>query len=257
MCYFLFTENVYLHFALSSLGDCRRSIVSPDTVDLSDLFKEEFPTAALLDFSTPASAKTNINILYLLSHQYPEIPVVVLKGNHNTLSCISRYPSCNITYSARYIINYLNAILKSAQDDDVYYAFSDPKLTDKQASIMYLVCLGLSYKLIARILGMKTKTVYVHYYYSLSKLNVSRVFEFAHYQRFLIKFIQDEYPEAMHMLSYYLTHSEIDITFSPPVNTPVQTDIHAFDKLFLPELVGMYGYDEALSTVDNPQAVLS
>lgn len=254
MCYFLFTENVYLHFALRSLGNCKRSIVSPDTTDLSDLFKEECPTAALLDFSTPASAKANINTLYLLSHQYPEIPVIVLKGNHSTLSCISRYPSCNITYSAGYVINYLSAILKNVQTDAVHNAFSDPKLTDRQASIMYLVCLGLNYKLIASILGMKTKTVYVHYYYTINKLNVSRVFEFAHYQHFLIKFIRDEYPEAMHMLAYYLKHSEMDITFSPPVNTP---DIHAFDKLFLPESGGIYGSDEVFQTVDNPQTVLS
>lgn len=214
MCYFLFTENVYLHFALSSLGDCRRSIVSPDTVDLSDLFMEELPTVVLLDFSTPASAKTNINTLYLLSHQYPGLPIVVLKGNHNTLSCISRYPSCNITRSEKYVINYLSVILNSVQVDEVHYAFFDPKLTDRQASIMYLVCLGLTYKLIARILGMHMKTVYVHYYYSLTKLNVSRIFEFAHYQNFLVKFIKNEYPAAMHMLSYYLARSGVDIPLS-------------------------------------------
>lgn len=249
MCYFLFTENVYLHFALHSLGDCRRLIVSPDTIDLSNFFKEELPTAVLLDFSTPALAKTNINTLYLLSHQYPNIPVVVLKGNHKTLSCISGYPSCNITYSARHVINYLSAILKIVQADNVRYAFSVPKLTDKQASIMYLVCLGFSFKLIATILGMKTKTVYLHYYNSLTKLNVSKVFEFAHYQRFLMKFIQDEYPESMHMLSYYLARSEMNIPLFPQVNTFAQTNANVFDKRFLPELAGMHCSDDVLLMV--------
>lgn len=249
MCYFLFTENVYLHFALRSLGDCKRLIVSPDAGDLSDFFQEELPTAVLLDFSTPAVAKTNMNTLYLLSHQYPDIPVVVLKGNHNILSCLSRYPSCNITYSAKYVIDYLISILKIVQADNVRYAFSVPKLTDKQASIMYLVCLGFSFKLIATILGMKTKTVYLHYYNSLTKLNVSKVFEFAHYQRFLIKFIQDEYPEAMHMLSYYLARSGMNIPLSPLVNTFAQTNANAFDKRFLPELAGMHCSDDVLLMV--------
>lgn len=249
MCYFLFTENVYLHFALHSLGDCRRLIVSPDTIDLSNFFKEELPTTVLLDFSTPALAKTNINTLYLLSHQYPNIPVVVLKGNHKTLSCISGYPSCNITYSARHVINYLSAILKIVQTDNEHYAFSAPKLTDRQASIMYLVCLGLNYRLIGRILGMQTKTVYVHYYYSLAKLNVSRVFEFAHYQHFLVEFIKNEYPEAMHMLSYYLARSGMNIPLSPLVNTFAQTNANAFDKQFLPELAGMHCSDDVLLMV--------
>lgn len=245
MCYFLFTENVYLHFALSTLGDCRRSTVSTDTIDITELFKVELPTAVLLDFSTPASAKTNMNALYLLSNQYPEIPVVVLKGNHNTLSCISRYPTCNITYSAKYVITYLSAILKNVQADEVHYAFSYPKLTERQASILYLVCLGLNYDLIARILGMQKKTVYVHFYCSLSKLNVSRVFEFAHYQGFLIAFIQDEYPEAIHLLSYYLARSGIDITSLPQLNTL----IHANNNTFQPELRGLHCPDKILLTL--------
>lgn len=188
MSFLFFSPNVYLHHALSSLGECQQ-VVSPYYHSPCD----RAPAAAVIDFTSTAMASRYFSTMQQLKLHHPSLPLILLTTKSLGLYRYQDTAQCDISRGCRTVLNELDALLNGTLS---YKHQRSRPLSTRQAEVLYLFLSGYSPLQIAARLCIKQKTAYVHYSLGLNKLRVNRKHDFAHHRDALLGWLQREYePE--------------------------------------------------------------